>query len=210
MSQLARRHRLRTMSTLSAASSWTGGDSDASGAEDTPTRPALSDEEAWGLLAQVTQADGEWSYACRECGASYSKRSRLRRHLRRHTGNRPYVCPKPGCGSAFRRRDHMQRHVDGHSGERPHECDVAGCGARFVSRSHLLRHVRLHSVPKPHACDSCAARFAKKIQLARHKVREHGAAEPYKCEAPFCGKTYMREVLYLKHKALHGTGHGYR
>jgi len=43
----------------------------------------------------------EKPHVCAECGRGFTKRSDLRRHDKKHTGEKPFPCGVPGCGAAF-------------------------------------------------------------------------------------------------------------
>lgn len=43
----------------------------------------------------------EKAHVCGECGRGFTKKSDLRRHDKKHTGEKPFPCGVPGCGAAF-------------------------------------------------------------------------------------------------------------
>ena len=47
-------------------------------------------------------ASGGGKYACQDCAKSFKKPSDLARHVRTHTGERPFACTVAGCGKRFR------------------------------------------------------------------------------------------------------------
>ncbi|KAH9383041.1 hypothetical protein HPB48_023763 [Haemaphysalis longicornis] len=74
---------------------------------------------------------------CPHCDYNCRNRAYLRRHIRVHTGERPYHCTF--CPSKFKDRSNLNRHRRCHTGERPYEC--SHCGARFNQTSSLKTHV---------------------------------------------------------------------
>ena len=46
---------------------------------------------------------------CTYCNKLFRDKSDLNRHIRTHTGEKPFVCPK--CYAAFTRQDSLRKHV---------------------------------------------------------------------------------------------------
>ncbi|XP_006839906.1 PREDICTED: Krueppel-like factor 17 [Chrysochloris asiatica] len=83
-------------------------------------------------------------YICHfeNCGKTYTKRSHLVSHQRKHTGERPYSCNWEGCHWTFARSDELGRHMRIHTRYRPHKC--VQCGRQFMRSDHLKQHQRTH------------------------------------------------------------------
>ncbi|KFQ81899.1 Early growth response protein 4 [Phaethon lepturus] len=84
----------------------------------------------------------EKAFACpvENCIRSFARSDELNRHLRIHTGHKPFQCRI--CLRNFSRSDHLTTHIRTHTGEKPFSCDT--CGRRFARSDEKKRHSKVH------------------------------------------------------------------
>ncbi|KAJ1356106.1 hypothetical protein KIN20_013752 [Parelaphostrongylus tenuis] len=110
-------------------------------------------------------------HKCQYCGRVDKYPSKIRAHLRTHTGEKPFKCEI--CGMTFAQRTPMRLHVRRHLDQKPYLCTIEGCGLRFVSGALLNYHQQTkHFMTKRYIClKGCGRFFASARNQRNHEAR---------------------------------------
>ena len=148
----------------------------------------------------------EKNHICNHPGCTYAaaQQSSLDKHIRTHTGEKPFKCTHPDCTYAAAVKYALDNHIRTHTGEKPYKCTQPGCDYAAAQKSNLDDHIRTHTGEKPFKCThpGCTHAAAAKSSLDKH-IRTHTGEKPYPCTHPNCTYAAAQQSSLDRHIRTH-------
>lgn len=101
---------------------------------------------------------------CFFCQKTFTNVYNCRRHIRTHSGEKPFQCNV--CGKKFSRQSTLNAHEKVHTGDQLFKCEV--CGQAFDVYRHLTEHMAAHRIDKPFTCKICNKSYSRATVLTQH------------------------------------------
>ncbi|XP_032087748.1 zinc finger and BTB domain-containing protein 17 isoform X1 [Thamnophis elegans] len=145
-----------------------------------------------------SKAYGSVTHKCEDCGKEFTHTGNFKRHIRIHTGEKPFSCRE--CSKAFSDPAACKAHEKTHSPLKPYSCEECGKSYRLLSLLNL--HKKRHTGEARYRCEDCGKLFTTSGNLKRHQL-VHSGEKPYQCD--YCGRSFSDPTSKMRHLETHDT-----
>ncbi|XP_037531280.1 zinc finger protein 711 [Nematolebias whitei] len=139
-----------------------------------------------------------FAHVCVECAKNFRHPSELKKHMRTHTGEKPYHCPH--CEFRCADQSNLKTHIKSkHGADLPFKCNH--CPQAYADARELQRHIEMVQGHKTHQCPHCEHKSTNSSDLKRHIISVHTKNFPHQCDV--CEKGFHRPSELKKHAETH-------
>ncbi|XP_063437331.1 zinc finger protein 808-like isoform X2 [Mytilus trossulus] len=147
-------------------------------------------------MKKYSRALANKKFKCLICGKELANSSILKRHIRIHTGVRPYECSL--CHKRFTQSNDLTAHMRSHTGSRPFKCEV--CGKGFTQRQNVKKHMLTHTGEKNYECEHCGKRFGRKHHMEEHsRIHTESNIRCEICQKGFTANGHLKRHMRKYH-----------
>ncbi|XP_061666556.1 early growth response protein 2b isoform X2 [Syngnathoides biaculeatus] len=139
-------------------------------AHNLPLRPILRPRKYPNRPSKTPIHERPYPCPAEGCDRRFSRSDELTRHIRIHTGHKPFQCRI--CMRNFSRSDHLTTHIRTHTGEKPFACDF--CGRKFARSDERKRHTKIHLRQKDRKSSAVACAPSSSASIG--SASQHAAA----------------------------------